>query len=177
MTRQNLIPSLNPQFRQLKDALQKILSGQNCGFSFEELYGSVHTLSMEKSSGRLFKCLEDLLDKHLQTKVRAEILASRNNNFLQNLNAAWRGYRASILAIKDIFMFMECVSVNQMSVERLGWVMFHQKVVRDEAVSIYLRFTLLNMLDQDRKGREIDRLAVKNACQVWYCIDDSLYMF
>ena len=150
MTRQNLIPSLNPQFRQLKDALQKILSGQNCGFSFEELYGSVHTLSMEKSSGRLFKCLEDLLDKHLQTKVRAEILASRNNNFLQSLNAAWRGYRASILAIK---------------------------VVRDEAVSIYLRFTLLNMLDQDRKGREIDRLAVKNACQVWYCIDDSLYMF
>ncbi len=41
---------------------------------------------------------------HLETKVRADVLAALNNNFLQTLNAAWSDHQTSMVMIRDILV-------------------------------------------------------------------------
>ena len=45
-------------------------------------------------------------------------------------------------------------------------MLFRDKVVRYGGIGNHLRTTLLDMIMKERKGEVIDRLAVKNACQM-----------
>ena len=48
----------------------------------------------------------------------------------------------------------------------LGLILFRDKVVRYGGIGNHLRTTLLDMIMKERRGEVIDRLAVKNACQM-----------
>ena len=39
-------------------------------------------------------------------KVREDVLAALNNNFLQTLNSAWSDHQTSMVMIRDILMYM-----------------------------------------------------------------------
>ena len=45
-------------------------------------------------------------------------------------------------------------------------ILFRDKVVRYGGIGNHLRTTLLEMIMKERRGEVIDRLAVKNACQM-----------
>ena len=55
---------------------------------------------------------------------------------------------------------------NCENVYNLGLMLFRDKVVRYGGIGNHLRTTLLDMIMKERKGERIDRLAVKNACQM-----------
>lgn len=64
---------------------------------------------------------------HLESKVRSEVLASLNNNFLQTLNSAWSDHQTSMVMIRDILMYMDRVYVAQNNcdnVYNLGLMVF-----------------------------------------------------
>ena len=66
-------------------------------------------------------------------------------------------------------MYMDRVYVQQNNCENvynLGLILFRDKVVRYGCINNHLRKTLLDMIMKERKGEIIDRLAIKNACQV-----------
>ena len=66
-----------------------------------------------------------------ESKVRADVLASLNNNFLQTLNSAWNDHQTSMVMIRDILMYMDRVYVQQNSCENvynLGLILFRDKV-------------------------------------------------
>merc|ERR1712130_792603 len=52
------------------------------------------------------------------------------------------------------------------NVYNLGLVIFRDKVVRYGCIGNHLRVTLLDMIMKERRGEVIDRLAIKNACQM-----------
>jgi len=153
----------------LKDAIQEIQRKNNSGLSFEELYRNAYTMVLHKHGERLYSGLKEVVTTHLDSKVRNDVLAALNNNFLQTLNAAWNDHQTSMVMIRDILMYMDRVYVQQNNCENvynLGLVIFRDKVVRYGSIGNHLRVTLLDMIMKERRGEVIDRLAIKNACQM-----------
>ena len=46
-------------------------------------------------------------------KIRKDVVASLNNNFLDTLNAAWNDHQTSMVMIRDVLMFMVCQCLKQ----------------------------------------------------------------
>ena len=66
-------------------------------------------------------------------------------------------------------MYMDRVYVQQNNCENvynLGLILFRDKVVRHGCIGKNLRDILLDMIMRERRGEVIDRMAVKNACQM-----------
>ena len=87
---------------------------------------------LHKHGERLYTGLRDVVTAHLENKVRNDVLAALNNNFLQTLNNAWNDHQTSMVMIRDILMYMDRVYVQnqQESVYNLGLVLF--RLVREQ---------------------------------------------
>jgi len=153
----------------LKSAIQEIQRKNNSGLSFEELYRNAYTMVLHKHGDRLYNGLKEVVTEHLEKKVRKEVTESLNNDFLHTLNEAWNDHQTSMVMIRDILMYMDRVYVQQNNVENvynLGLILFRDHIVRYGNISDHLRSTLLDMVARERKGEVIDRMAIKNACQM-----------
>ncbi|XP_022258160.1 cullin-3-A-like isoform X3 [Limulus polyphemus] len=104
-----------------------------------------------------------------QREIREDVLSSLHNNFLLTLNQAWNDHQTSMVMIRDILMYMDRVYVQQNNVDNvynLGLIIFRDQVVRYGCIRDHLRETLLDMVMRERRGEVVDRLAIKNACQM-----------
>lgn len=153
----------------LRNAIQEIQKKNNSGLSFEELYRNAYTMVLHKHGERLYTGLREVVSNHLENKVRTDVLAALHNNFLQTLNQAWNDHQTSMVMIRDILMYMDRVYVQQNSVDNvynLGLIIFRDQVVRYGCIRDHLRDTLLDMVMRERRGEVVDKLAIKNACQM-----------
>ncbi|KAF2359059.1 Cullin N-terminal [Trinorchestia longiramus] len=153
----------------LKNAIQEIQKKNNSGLSFEELYRNAYTMVLHKHGEKLYSGLREVVTHHLDTKVRADVLASLNNNFLQILNHAWNDHQTSMVMIRDILMYMDRVYVHQNNVDNvynLGLIIFRDQIVRYGCIRDHLRETLLGLVMKERRGEVVDKLSIKNACQM-----------
>ncbi|ESO98941.1 hypothetical protein LOTGIDRAFT_231265 [Lottia gigantea] len=153
----------------LKNAIQEIQKKNNSGLSFEELYRNAYTMVLHKHGEKLYTGLRVVVTDHLINKVRDDVLAALNNNFLQTLNSAWNDHQTSMVMIRDILMYMDRVYVQQNNVDNvynLGLIIFRDQVVRNPIIRDHLQTTLLEMVAKERRGEVVDRGAVKNACQM-----------
>lgn len=103
----------------LKNAIQEIQKKNNSGLSFEELYRNAYTMVLHKHGEKLYTGLRDVVTEHLVTKVKEDVLAALNNNFLQTLNSAWNDHQTSMVMIRDILMYMDRVYVQQNNVDNV----------------------------------------------------------
>ncbi|CAG0901378.1 unnamed protein product [Darwinula stevensoni] len=162
----------------LKSAIQEIQKKNNSGLSFEELYRNAYTMVLHKHGEKLYVGLREVVTSHLESKVRKDVLESLHNNFLQTLNMAWTDHQTSMVMIRDILMYMDRVYVQQNNVENvfnLGLTLFRDLVVRYGNIRDHLRDTLLDMVMRERRGEVVDRLAVRNACQMLIMLGRDVY--
>ncbi|XP_046910936.2 cullin 3 isoform X1 [Dermatophagoides farinae] len=161
---------VNTIWIRLKTAIQEIQKKNNSGLSFEELYRNAYTLVLHKYGERLYTGLRDVVKEHLVSQIRVDVLnALPNNNFLQVLNQKWNDHQISMTMIRDILMYMDRVYVNQNNVDNvynLGLILFRDNVVRYGPIRDQIRETLLDLVMKERNGELIDRLAVKNTCNM-----------
>ncbi|XP_045520141.1 cullin-3-B isoform X1 [Pieris brassicae] len=153
----------------LKNAIQEIQKKNNSGLSFEELYRNAYTMVLHKHGERLYTGLKEVVTHHLENKVREDVLHSLHNGFLQTLNNAWTDHQTSMVMIRDILMYMDRVYVQQNDVDNvynLGLIIFRDQVVRYGCIRDHLRQTLLELVARERRGEVVDRLAIRNACQM-----------
>ncbi|XP_050539140.1 cullin-3-B-like [Daktulosphaira vitifoliae] len=153
----------------LKNAIQEIHKKNNSCLSFEELYRNAYTMILLKHGERLYNGMRETVATHLESKVREDVLNSLNNNFLQTLDECWRDHQTSMVMIRDILMYMDKVYVKNNEVDsvyNLGLVLFRDIIVRHDRIRDHLRETLLSMVMRERNGEVIDRIALKNACQM-----------
>nr|CAH7737582.1 unnamed protein product [Callosobruchus chinensis] len=153
----------------LKNAIQEIQKKNNSGLSFEELYRNAYTMVLHKHGERLYTGLKEVVTNHLEAKVREDVLKSLHNNFLMTLNQAWNDHQTSMVMIRDILMYMDRVYVQQNDVDNvynLGLIIFRDQVVRYGCIRDHLRETLLDMVMRERRGEKVDRISIKNACQM-----------
>ncbi|XP_031573108.1 cullin-3-like [Actinia tenebrosa] len=124
---------------------------------------------LHKHGERLYNGLKQVVTEHLEEKIRKEVVASLSNNFLDTLNAAWNDHQTSMVMIRDILMYMDRVYVQQNGVDNvynLGLILFRDKVVRYGNIRDHLCQTLLTLVRKERKGEVVDRMAIRNACQM-----------
>ncbi|XP_022170052.1 cullin-3 isoform X1 [Myzus persicae] len=153
----------------LKNAIQEIQKKNNSGLSFEELYRNAYTMVLLKHGEKLYTGMKEAVINHLENKVREDVLKALNNNFLHVLNVAWNDHQTSMVMIRDILMYMDRVYVKHNEVDNvynLGLVLFRDLIVRYGYIRDHLRMTLLNLIKLERKGEVVDRIAIKNACQM-----------
>ncbi|VVC29809.1 Hypothetical protein CINCED_3A020975 [Cinara cedri] len=153
----------------LKNAIQEIQKKNNSGLSFEELYRNAYTMVLLKHGEKLYTGMKDAVINHLENKVREDVLKALNNNFLQVLNIAWNDHQTSMVMIRDILMYMDRVYVKHNEVDNvynLGLILFRDLIVRYGYIRDHLRITLLNLIKLERRGEVIDRISIKNACQM-----------
>lgn len=153
----------------LKNAIQEIQKKNNSGLSFEELYRNAYTMVLHKHGERLYSGLKQVVTDHLVEKIRKDVVNSLNNNFLDTLNAAWNDHQTSMVMIRDILMYMDRVYVQQNGVDNvynLGLILFRDLVVRHGNIRDHLCQTLLTLVRRERKGEVVDRMAIRNACQM-----------
>lgn len=93
----------------LKNAIQEIQKKNNSGLSFEELYRNAYTMVLHKHGEKLYSGLREVVTDHLVNKIRTEVIASLNNNFLHSLNTAWNDHQTAMIMIRDILMYMVCL--------------------------------------------------------------------
>lgn len=162
----------------LKNAIQEIQRKNNSGLSFEELYRNAYTMVLHKNGELLYTGVQDVVTKHLVSKVREEILNNINNKFLESLNTAWDDHQTAMVMIRDILMYMDRAYVDQnkkMPVYDLGLQLFRDHVVRYNVIQDCLRETLLTMVDKERKGEVVDRFFIKNVCQMLVMLGTNVY--
>ncbi|XP_030561268.1 cullin-3-A isoform X1 [Drosophila novamexicana] len=151
----------------LKNAIQEIQKKNNSGLSFEQLYRNAYNMVLHKHGNRLYHGLSDVVSKHLEQKVRQEVLERLHSNFLPKLNEAWTDHQTSMVMIRDILMYMDRVYVQQRGLDNvynLGLNLFRDQVVRFPEIQKALRERLLGMVMEERHGEPINHLAIKNAC-------------
>ena len=120
------------ELNSLKETIQKILKKENSELSFEVLYRMTYGLVHHKHGDQLYEGLKEVLKKHLESKVRQDVLTSLNDNFLQTLNQAWNDHQTSMVMIRDILMYMDRVYVQQNNVDNvynLGLIIFRDQVM------------------------------------------------
>ncbi|CAH3178616.1 unnamed protein product, partial [Porites evermanni] len=92
---------------------------------------SAYTLVLHNHGEKLYSVLKQVVTDHLTEKIRKDVVASLNNNFLDTLNAAWNDHQTSIVMIRDILMYMDRVYVQQNGVDNvynLGLILFRDLV-------------------------------------------------
>lgn len=153
----------------LKNAVQDIQRKKSCRPEFEVLYRNAYIMVIQKHGEKLYAGLRDVVTEHLILKVAGDVLNSVNNNFLQTLIQAWNDHHTAMVMIRDIFMYMDRVYVQQNNVENvynLGLIIFRDKVVHFGCIRDRLQHTLLDMIARERSGEVVDRGAIRNACQM-----------
>uniref|UniRef100_A0A1I8E8P4 CULLIN_2 domain-containing protein n=3 Tax=Wuchereria bancrofti TaxID=6293 RepID=A0A1I8E8P4_WUCBA len=153
----------------LKRAIQEIQRKNNSGLSFEELYRNAYTMVLHKHGDKLYSGLKQVVIEHLQTTVRNEVLAAINSSFLEVLNIAWQDHIIAMVMIRDILMYMDRVYVQQQNVDpvyNLGLILFRDEIIRYGTLGDTLRNILLKMIAAERGGEIINRIGVKNACNM-----------
>lgn len=162
----------------LKNAIQEIQRKNNSGLSFEELYRNAYTMVLHKNGELLYSGVQDVVTNHLIAKVREDILTNINNNFLESLNISWDDHQIAMVMIRDILMYMDRAYVeqnNKQPVYDLGLQLFRDHVVRHNVIQDCLRETLLKLIDKERRGEIVDRLFIKNVCQMLMILGASVY--
>uniref|UniRef100_A0A915Q496 Cullin family profile domain-containing protein n=1 Tax=Setaria digitata TaxID=48799 RepID=A0A915Q496_9BILA len=145
----------------LKRAIQEIQRKNNSGLSFEELYRNAYTMVLHKHGDKLYSGLKQV--------VRNEVLAAVNGSFLEVLNTAWQDHIIAMVMIRDILMYMDRVYVQQQNVDpvyNLGLILFRDEIIRYGTLGDTLRNILLKMIAAERGGEIINRIGVKNACNM-----------
>lgn len=153
----------------LKSAIQEIQKKNNGGLSFEELYRNAYTLVLHKKGDLLYEGVKDVIKEHLEEKIRADVLNSLDNQFLQALNQAWFDHQTSMTMIRDILMYMDRIYVQDCSVDNVynvGLNLFRDHVINHPKISFHLRNTLLTQVAIERRGECIEAHWIKNVCQM-----------
>ncbi|XP_050039779.1 cullin-3-like [Dermacentor andersoni] len=154
---------------ELRRAFDEIQEKQETVQRFDMLYRDVYAMVMRNEGARLYRGLRDAVTEHLTNKVRALVLAKVGEDFLQTLNQAWKDHQTSMTMIRDIVTYLEGPYVRQSNVDNvhtLGVLLFRDEIARSDHVRDCLRETLLGLVKRDREGKQVDKLSMKEACEM-----------
>lgn len=153
----------------LRSAIQEIQKKNNGGLSFEELYRNAYTLVLHKKGDLLYEGVKEVIRKHLEDQIRADVLNSLNNQFLQVLNQVWSDHQTSMMMIRDILMYMDRIYVQGCSVDNVynvGLNLFRDHVINHILIRDHLKNTLLTQVAIERRGEYVEAHWIKNVCQM-----------
>uniref|UniRef100_A0A1B0BRT5 Cullin family profile domain-containing protein n=1 Tax=Glossina palpalis gambiensis TaxID=67801 RepID=A0A1B0BRT5_9MUSC len=154
----------------LKDAVAQIQNKNTADLSFEELYRYAFLMIYKQGGQRLYNDLHATIEEHLEKNVRQDVLKSLPNDLLSKLSHVWIDYQTALKFICNIFAYMDRVFIARNkgyeSVYNLGLIAFGDKIICYAEIQKSLSDILLNLINDERDGKVVDRAALKNACEM-----------
>ncbi|XP_070392565.1 cullin-3-A-like [Dermacentor albipictus] len=154
---------------ELRRAFSEIQEKRSTSLRFEKLYQNAYAMVVRNEGTLLYNGLREAVTEHLINKVRTLVLAKVGEHFLQTLIRAWKDHQTSMAMIGDIVTYLDRIYVPQNSVDsvhELGVLLFRDKVVRNADVRDHVRRSLLSLVKTEREGKPVDRLSMKDACEM-----------
>ncbi|KAH7967935.1 hypothetical protein HPB52_004174 [Rhipicephalus sanguineus] len=154
---------------ELRRAFDEIQEKQSTNQRFDDLYQAAYAMVARNEGERLYHGLRKAVTEHLTNKVRALVLATVDDSFLQTLNHAWEDHQKSMRMISDIVRYLDLVYVphsNSDSVSKAGVLLFRDEVARYADVRDRLREAMLGLVKAEREGESVDRASLKKACEM-----------
>ena len=168
----------------VKTAIQNLLRTKPTGFSFEELYRNIYTLVLHGHGEKVYRASKELITEYLIETVRdvtgllfhedslmfsfvqarEEIAESSSVQFLATLKSKWDDYQRAMIMIRDILHYMNRVYVPAKQLDdsyNMGLILFRDHIIRFSSIRERLTSTLVNLLDDERRGEMIDKIAWK----------------
>ncbi|KAK8775858.1 hypothetical protein V5799_030797 [Amblyomma americanum] len=153
----------------LRRAILGILEKGESGWQLEDLFLSAYAMVVQEQEALLHGGLREVVTDHSVNKVRPGILASPHDAFLRTPNQAWNDHRTRMNRIRDIVRYLEQVHMSRYrvcSVHKLGVLLFRDEVARHGDIQPKLQECRLQTMSRDHEGEMVDKLSVKNACQI-----------
>ncbi|KAK8760000.1 hypothetical protein V5799_028726 [Amblyomma americanum] len=153
----------------LRWAVLGILEKGERGWQLEDLHLSAYAMVVQERRALLHGGLREVVTDHPVNKVRPCILASPHDAFLRTPNQAWNDHRRRVNRIRDIVRYFEQAHVSRYkvcSVHKFGVPLFRDEVARHGDMQPKLQECRLQTMSRGREGEMVDKLSVKNACQM-----------
>lgn len=151
----------------LCEAVDAIHNKTNVSDSLEELYRSTQDLCIHKKSAELYHNLKEKCDEHVLLVIKS--LYNQTDQpivFLQLIQSSWLDHCAQMLIIRGIFLYLDRTytiqTSNVYSVYNMGLHIFCKHFQENNQVERKTIQFLLNLIESERKGENIDRILMKN---------------
>ena len=126
----------------------------------------------------LYDGLAETIADHLKD-VASQIDATLGDGFLPELQRRWREHVKSMSMIRDIMMYMDriyAVPNGLQPVHELGLALWRDHVARRPSIKNRVRATLVNSVNRERRGEQIDQGLVRATCGMLMDLGEDVYV-
>ena len=148
----------------LRHAIHQIHQHNASSLSFEELYRNAYNLVLHKYGELLYNGVQGVVADHLKV-VAQSCIDCPDDRLLEELKKQWDDHKTTMVMIRDILMYMDRNFVTQykkVPVYEMGLVIFREKVSGHPRVKSHLLTLLLDNINAERRGEQVDRILLKH---------------
>mmetsp|Transcript_2777 Transcript_2777/g.6446 ORF Transcript_2777/g.6446 Transcript_2777/m.6446 type:complete len:722 (+) Transcript_2777:364-2529(+) len=150
-------------WRDLRLNIKEIQNSNASELRFEELYRNSYTLVLHKHGDLLYKGVKNVVAENLQ-RISSDVSDTVNEKLLKVIVEKWKDHTLHMTMIQDILMYMDktyCRLEKKEPVYSMGLLLFKEHVIMKSNVANRLKRLLLDSIQEERKGRYVDRLLLK----------------
>jgi len=152
------------EWLRLKKGIEEIQDGNASKLRFEELYRNAYTLVLHKHGTMLYDGVRETICARLK-KIVSKVRAATNNLLVMTCTEEWNEHKVKMVMIRDILMYMDkthCEIQKKTGVHELGLQKFKEIVIMDVNVLDRLKKEILNYIDRERQGQQIEIPLLRN---------------
>jgi len=152
------------EWLRLKKGIEEIQNGNASKLRFEELYRNAYTLVLHKHGHMLYNGVRETICARLR-KIVSKVRNATNNLLVKTCTDEWNGHKVKMVMIRDILMYMDkthCDIQRKVGVHDLGLQKFKEIVIMDANVLDRLKKEILNYIDRERQGQQIEIPLLRN---------------
>jgi len=127
----------------------------------EDVYRNVYNMVLHKFGDYVYQGLKQVIDENLK-EVANRVMESRDDDvFLEELNKSWQNHNTSMGYIRDIFMYMERVHIENNSlptVLEMGRSLFKDNIASSPQIKHRVHTILLRQGSQQQQGSPIQQI-------------------
>ncbi|KAI9297869.1 Cullin-domain-containing protein [Neoconidiobolus thromboides FSU 785] len=174
------LPSLPADFKEtnwkkLETSIIDAFDNSEHKLRAQELYKCCEVLCRQGHASYIHKNLKSLLEQRVDSKF--EFLKSQNNDKLGHVVLAqtiWEDYINKMQEIRSIFIFLDqyyaLPTPGVPSVWDMGLNIFKDRIATQEDIAKNTIFIILDLLQKERQGEEVDGALIKNLVKMLHDI-------
>lgn len=161
----------------LKEAIDSIFKRDCKGLSYKEIYESGYKLVAHGYGMDLYHTVNGKIEEKIKMLADSLKPSSEPAAFINSIRELWSSFNFSLTTTSEVLLYLEERFIKQNaypSVTVFGYNSLMGLVFEKLQLLQRIQAIVLEMIAKDRSGELIDKVAVKDICQMLLTIDQSL---
>lgn len=149
-------------------AIQKIFTLDVGSLSFNELYGKCYDIVLLKNQEMLYNGIKNQISIYLENEL-LKLRILNVDSLLQSISDLYDNFTLSVSRVSGIAMYLESDYIKtrqKLTIEKLGLVVFREKILQDVSVSTNVQQVLLQLIQNDRNGSIVDKGLIRKTLDI-----------